>query len=253
VAKAGDAAPQFTAKTLKGENFTNGSFRGQVALLQFWATWCPHCRSDQPVLDNIAREFSGEGLVVLAVDVKESADTVKEYLDEHPRSCNVVLSDDTNLVTQFAPKGFPYYVLIDRDGNVAGTQNGAGGDSSLRHLLRLAGIGVPAVTAMPGGAQRAAGAKTTSGIAAKLIDIPGGQSAALAKPLPPTVFVLKTGEKLEAEHYAIMGDSVRIDAHGNKRIIPIAALDVKSTTAANHERGIELKIPTNPNEVYLGF
>jgi hypothetical protein len=49
-----------------------------------------------------------------------------------------------------------------------------------------------------------------------------------------------------------MGGSLRIDAHGNPRTIPMAALDLKATTAANHERGIDLKIPTNPNEILLG-
>jgi len=187
-AQAGDAAPQFRAKTLKGENFSNGALLGQVVLLQFWATWCPHCRDDQPVLDNIAREFSGDGLVVLAVNVEASADTVKEYLDQYPRMCNIVLREDTNLVSVFSPKGYPYYVLINRDGDIAGTQSGAGGDPSLRSLLRRAGLGMPAVKALPSGAQRSAGPKITSGISARLIEIPGGTSTPPAKPVPPTVF-----------------------------------------------------------------
>ena len=119
-ATARDEAPPFMAKTLTGETFTNDSLKGQLVLLQFWTTCCPYCRRDQPVLDKISREFSGEGLVVLAVNVEESRQTVKTYLEKHPRLCNVVLTKDTNLVGAFRLNGVPSYVLIDRDGNIAG-------------------------------------------------------------------------------------------------------------------------------------
>jgi hypothetical protein len=52
-----------------------------------------------------------------------------------------VLTEDTNLAAMFPGNGFPHYILIDRNGNIAGTQNGAGGESSLRQLLARAGLG----------------------------------------------------------------------------------------------------------------
>jgi hypothetical protein len=73
------------------------------------------------------------------------------------------------------------------------------------------------------------------------------------KSVPPTVFVLKSGDRLEVHHYTIMAGSLRIDEQGTQRTIPLSALDLKATTAANHERGIDLKIPLNQNEVLLGF
>jgi len=71
-ARAGEASPRFTASTLGGQTFTNESLKGRVTLLEFWTTWCPYCKSDQSALDEISREFSGQGLVVLAVDAHES-------------------------------------------------------------------------------------------------------------------------------------------------------------------------------------
>ena len=103
------------------------------------------------------------------------------------------------------------------------------------------------------GDQRSSLPKTTSPSAAKLIEVPGGPSAALAKPLPPAVFILRNGERLEAHKYTITSDSVRVDAQGQERTIPLTALDVKATIAANHKRSIELKIPTNLSEISLGF
>jgi thiol-disulfide isomerase/thioredoxin len=142
LALAGDreAAPRFNAKTLTGEKFTNDSLKGKVVLLQFWTTWCPYCRHEQSTVDNIQKEFAGQGLVVLAIDVGESKKTVKKYLEQSPRSCPIVLTDDTNLAAMFAAKNYPIYVVIDRDGNIVDTQHGAGGDGPLRNMLRRAGL-----------------------------------------------------------------------------------------------------------------
>jgi thiol-disulfide isomerase/thioredoxin len=137
---AAETAPSFHAKSMDGESFTNESLKGKVVLLQFWATWCKYCRGEQPVVDELAQEFADRGLVVLAVDFMEPKKTVKKYLAEMPRTCKVVLTEDTNLAAMYPSHSFPFYVAIDRDGNVVGTQKGAGGERSLRHLLRKAGL-----------------------------------------------------------------------------------------------------------------
>ncbi|MGA3024574.1 MAG: TlpA disulfide reductase family protein [Bryobacteraceae bacterium] len=133
-------APHFTAKTVDGERFSNESLMGKVVLVQFWATWCHYCRSEQSMVDDISREFADKGLVVLAVDVGESKKKVKKYLDDSPRACKIVLNEDTNLPALYAATAYPVYVLIDREGNVAGIQRGAGGERALRYLLRKAGL-----------------------------------------------------------------------------------------------------------------
>jgi thiol-disulfide isomerase/thioredoxin len=97
-----EPAPRFHAKTLTGESFTNDSVRGKVVLLQFWTTWCPYCRREQSLVDDIDREFSPRGLIVLAIDVAESKQKLAQYLQENPRSCRIVLTQDTNLAAMFA-------------------------------------------------------------------------------------------------------------------------------------------------------
>jgi thiol-disulfide isomerase/thioredoxin len=135
-----EPAPRFSAKTMSGEKFTNATVKGKVVLLQFWATWCPYCRGEQELVDRMQKEFGDQGLVVLAIDVGESKKKVKQYLDENPRECRIVLTDDTNLAAMFAATRYPIYVVIDRDGNVSGQQNGASGERGLRYLLRTAGL-----------------------------------------------------------------------------------------------------------------
>lgn len=137
---AGEPAPGFHAKSMDGEKFSNESLLGKVVLIQFWATWCKYCRGEQAVVDELTREFADRGLVVLAVDFLEPKKTVKKYLEQMPRACKIVLTEDTNLAALYPSRSFPFYVAIDRDGNVAGTQKGAGGAVNLRRLLRKAGL-----------------------------------------------------------------------------------------------------------------
>ena len=137
---AREPAPRFSAKTLGGEKFNNDSLKGKIVLLQFWTAWCQYCRGEQEMVDDIDKEFARKGLVVLAIDVNESKKRVKKYLESSPRSCRIVLTEDTNLAAMFAAKSYPIYVAIDRDGNVAGEQRGAAGENALRNLLGRAGL-----------------------------------------------------------------------------------------------------------------
>ncbi len=93
------------------------------------------------MVDELGKEFAGKGLIVLAVDVAESKKTVKKYLDQNPRTSKVVMTEDTNLAAMYQANAYPIYVVIDRDGNIAGTQRGASGGRALLRLLRRAGIG----------------------------------------------------------------------------------------------------------------
>ena len=137
--EAGQPAPRFRAKTMTGEQFTNESTKGYVVLFEFWTTWCKYCEAEASMVDDIAKEFSSRGLIVLAVDVLEPDKTVKKYLAEHPRSVPIVLTKDTNLAAMYNAQVYPIYVVVDRDGNIAGEQHGAG-ERGLRRMLRRAGL-----------------------------------------------------------------------------------------------------------------
>jgi thiol-disulfide isomerase/thioredoxin len=137
----GEPAPRFHAKTTSGESYSNESIKGKVVLLEFWTTWCPYCKNEEALVDGIDHEFADKGLVVLAVDVAESKKKVKQYLQQNPRTCRIVLTEDTNLAAMYQANSYPIYVVIDRDGNIAGEQRGAAGERALRRLLRRAGVG----------------------------------------------------------------------------------------------------------------
>ena len=137
---SGTPAPKFRARTLDGQTFDNEAVKGKVVLIQFWATWCGYCRRDQPAVDTVTREFANQGLIVLAVNVKEPRLKVEGYLEQSPRECHIVLSNETNLLQAFRAEGFPKYVVINRAGKITGNQDGAGGIMALRDLLGGAGL-----------------------------------------------------------------------------------------------------------------
>ncbi|MFN9296780.1 MAG: TlpA family protein disulfide reductase [Acidobacteriota bacterium] len=128
--------PQFRATSMKGENLDNEALHGKPALIQLWATWCGYCRRDQPIIEKLAAEFKSEGLVVVAVNVGESRKTVEDYLSRSPRpNVKPVLTEQSSLPGLISAEGFPFYVLLDKEGMIAGVQAGSGGEPSLREML----------------------------------------------------------------------------------------------------------------------
>ncbi len=138
--ETGEPAPGFRAKTTTGAQLNNALVKGKVVLFEFWTTWCKYCEAEADLVDDIAKEFADKGLIVLAVDVLEPDQKVKKYLADHPRAVPIVLTKDTNLAAMYSATSYPIYVVIDRDGNIAGEQRGAAGEARLRRLLKRAGL-----------------------------------------------------------------------------------------------------------------
>ena len=102
-----------------------------------------YCRRDQPAVDALTKEFESKGLVVLAVNVGEERSKVIDFLRKSPRTPKIVLTENTNLVSLFGPQAFPMYVLLDKEGKIAGRQEGSGGEPALRDLLAKSGLENP--------------------------------------------------------------------------------------------------------------
>ncbi len=135
-----ESAPRFTATTMDGEKFSNATVKGKVVLLDFWTTWCPYCNEEAAIVDRLGHEFADKGLIVLAINVAESKKKVKAHLERHPRTSHIVLMENTNLAAMYQATVYPIYVVIDRDGDIAGEQRGAAGEGALRRLLARAGL-----------------------------------------------------------------------------------------------------------------
>jgi len=88
---------------------------------------------------------------------------------------------------------------------------------------------------------------------AQFIEIPGGASSTVAKIPPAAVFILTTGERLETRRFVLSASVLSVSIDRQQRSVPLDLLDLQATINANHERGIDLRIPIDRNEISLSF
>jgi hypothetical protein len=88
---------------------------------------------------------------------------------------------------------------------------------------------------------------------AQVIEIPAVANSAAAKMLPPTIFILANGERLESRRFVLTASHLSVSIDRQQRTVPLDMLDINATVTANHERGIDLRVPFDRNEISLSF
>ncbi len=116
VARAGEPAPDFQLENLDGQSISLSDFRGKPVLINFWATWCPQCRSEMPYIQEIYEEWSDQGLVLLAINIGENSYTVEEFMQSHNLSFTVLLDTEKDIAQRYNITGIPTTLFIDKDG-----------------------------------------------------------------------------------------------------------------------------------------
>jgi peroxiredoxin len=121
LATASDAtgpAPAFTLTDLSGASRALSQYKGQVVMVNFWATWCGPCQQEMPLLDQMYKKFKPVGFTLIGVNVDKDAPPVKELLARKPVSFPVLL-DPTNAVSKaYHLDEMPSSVIIDRNGTI---------------------------------------------------------------------------------------------------------------------------------------
>ena len=120
--KVGDGLPDLGAAGLEGK--LPDKLKGQVVLLDFWASWCAPCKESFPVMEKLHQEHSGKGLVVVAVSVDEKAADMEKFLKKNPVTFCVVRDAKHELVKATDVSTMPTSFLIDRAGKVRFTHSG---------------------------------------------------------------------------------------------------------------------------------
>ncbi len=113
----GKAAPSFTLQTLEGETLDLAALKGEkVILLDFWASWCPPCRKGLPVVAGIAREFEDRPVAVYGINVGESPDQARAFIEKSGLDLAVAADTDGAVASKYGVRGIPQTVVIGRDG-----------------------------------------------------------------------------------------------------------------------------------------
>ncbi|MFN8529793.1 MAG: TlpA disulfide reductase family protein [Anaerolineae bacterium] len=137
------STPDFTASTLSGDTVHLSSYRGQVVMLNFWATWCPPCRAEMPSIEAAYERYQSQGFIVLALNNGESAQQISPFASMLGLRFPVVLDTDMHLQSAFAIQGYPTSLFIGRDGQVYATHSGGLTPSQLTQYIET-GLAQPA-------------------------------------------------------------------------------------------------------------
>jgi peroxiredoxin/outer membrane lipoprotein-sorting protein len=139
-AMTGTEAPDFTLKNVDGQAVDLKSYRGKVVLVDFWATWCPPCQEEMPHLEQMHRELREKGLVVLGLDVGESAETVRDFAREHHYTFTLLLGAEPEIAARYHVDGYPTVFLVDRAGKIAGRYSGVPQADLRAEVERVLGV-----------------------------------------------------------------------------------------------------------------
>lgn len=137
-------APDFSLPALDGTQTSLGDYRGQVVLLNFWATWCAPCRKEMPSIQRLWERYKSKDFVVLAVSEDDGeTQQVSDFIRKVKVYFPVLLDHDFKIADSYVLPGLPTSYLIGRDGTIAatvvGTQDWSRPEARalLEHLLKL--------------------------------------------------------------------------------------------------------------------
>jgi peroxiredoxin len=111
-------AQNFTLKSAQGSNIRLSEYRGQVVLVNFWASWCGPCRQEFPHLDDLHRRYAGLGFTVFGVNVEQNRQQAEKVLRDIPVTFPILFDDDNVVSKLYSVDAMPMSVLIDRAGNL---------------------------------------------------------------------------------------------------------------------------------------
>jgi len=112
-----EAAPDVALTTVDGKPLKLSELRGQVVLLNFWATWCVPCRSEIPSLNAMEKDLGARGFKVLGVSTSDSAELIREYQQDVRQDYTVAVGDDA-VANQYSVGVLPTTFIIDREGRI---------------------------------------------------------------------------------------------------------------------------------------
>ena len=136
--QTGAPAPAFQLNANTGKPLALADFRGQIVLLNFWATWCGPCRQEMPILEQLNRQYHGKGVTLLGINVEPDSAAAVDWLKATPVSFPILFDVDSKVSNLYEVAGMPNTVIIDRKGLVRYIHRGysAGAENDYLNQIR---------------------------------------------------------------------------------------------------------------------
>jgi peroxiredoxin len=130
----GADAPDFALRSATGANLRLSEHRGQVVMINFWATWCGPCRQEMPKLDEIFSRYERAGFTLLGINIDEDTGRAQRLADELGVSFPLLFDDEQNVSRLYDVQAMPMTVMVDRSGKVRSVHYGYRAGMEQRYL-----------------------------------------------------------------------------------------------------------------------
>jgi len=120
----GAPAPGFQLHSAASSDLSLSDLKGQVVLINFWASWCGPCRQEMPVLEQMYRKYKAAGFTLLGVNVEPKAADAEGFLKSTPVSFPILFDPDSKVSRLYEVSGMPSTVILDRSGKVRYVHHG---------------------------------------------------------------------------------------------------------------------------------
>lgn len=114
----GESAPDFVLKSTNGSNLRLSEYRGDVVMINFWATWCGPCRQEMPLLDDLYKRYERVGFKLLGVNIDDDSTRAVRMAEELGVSFPVLFDEKKDVSKLYQVEAMPVTLLVDRSGTV---------------------------------------------------------------------------------------------------------------------------------------
>lgn len=135
-AEVGKAAPDFVLETLDGGTMSLSGLLGKAVIINFWATWCPECKDELPMLEAFHRRY-GDRIVLLGVNMRETEGLVRPFVERYGVTYPILLDRFERVSKIYQVTGVPETWLIDANGTAVARHIGPLTDRDLAEAVRL--------------------------------------------------------------------------------------------------------------------
>lgn len=115
---AGQPAPDFALKSAEGSNLRLSEYRGDVVLINFWATWCGPCRQEMPLLDDLYQRYERVGFRLLGVNIDDDSGRAMQMVQDLGVSFPVLFDEKKEVSRLYQVEAMPVTLLVDREGTI---------------------------------------------------------------------------------------------------------------------------------------
>lgn len=138
ISMIGMEAPDFTASDPSGRTVHLRDLRGNVVVLDFWASWCGPCRMLMPHIQKMHEKFAEKGLTILGLNVGEDAATVEKFAKDNSYTFRLLLDTEPQVTSRYFVQSYPTTFVIDRAGRIAFRDIGSAGPQNLQAAVEMA-------------------------------------------------------------------------------------------------------------------